>query len=392
MAATMKAVKVAEDRSAIVKDVPVPENYLPYQILIKVKAVGANPTDWKHLVYRLGSVDSTVGCDASGVIVNLGKDEEEAKYITENFGFQVGDFVTGVVHGCSVAHPENGAFAEYALLDAQLATKFTAKSTDGYEEGKNLGDSINSGLPIDSFEKAASLPVSLYTAVMVLTLNLGKKLDFENTEWQDSESTLMIYGGATGFSQNLLQLNKLTKAFKNVITVASSQHEASLKKWGVVENFDYKTAGFLDDIVKKYPSVKYVLDAVSSESTFTDSYNIAKKLYKDEKITVINLMGWDNTKVPAENRDDEKVSVTTTLLYLALGLDVPFGAFTLPADPLYRKTAIENIPKLQTIVSNGSLKSIAITINEKEGLEGAIDAVEGVKLGKNKGEKFIARI
>lgn len=389
----MKALTVSEDRLAVITEVPVPENYLLNQILIKVKAVAANPTDWKHIVYGLGPVGSIIGCDAAGIIVKLGKDEKESKFIGDKFGYKVGDYVTGLVHGCSVLHPENGAFADYALLDASLTTKFTTKSTDGFAQGKKVGDYIEGGSAIDSFEKAASLPVSLYTASMVLTMNLAKKLECADSsaKWQDSESTLLIYGGATSFTQNFLQLNKITKSFKNVVTIASSKHEALLKSYGVTENFDYKSEGFLNEIAKKYSNIKVVLDSVSTEETFKNSYVLAKKFNQGEKMHVINLMGWDNSKVPADVRDDEKVNVSSTLLYFATGLEVPFGPVTLPANENYRKAAVENIPTLNKIVTTGLLKSLSIKICDKEGLEGAAEAVESIKLGKGKGEKFVAR-
>ncbi|OBA27089.1 GroES-like protein [Hanseniaspora valbyensis NRRL Y-1626] len=394
MVTKMNALKISKDRTTVVEETSIPEFFLPNQILIKVKAVASNPTDWKHISYGIGPVGSTVGCDAAGIIIKLGRNETEQKFITDKFGYKVGDFITGVVHGASVLHPENGAFADYALLDSSICTKFTTKTTDGYEEGKKLGDIIESGSSIDSFEKAATLPVSLYTAVMVLIINLGKKLEFvdSSSEWQDANSTLLVYGGATAFALNLLQLNKLTKSFKNVVTIASSKHEKVLKSYGVTENFDYKIEGFLETIVKKYPNINVIIDAVSNENTFNDSYATAKKLYKNEKIKLINLMAWDNNKVPEDLRDVEKVDVGSTLLYCVLGLEVPFGPVTIPANEVYRKIAVENIPKLNKIVADGSLKCITIKINEKEGLEGAADAVEGIKLGKNRGEKFVARI
>ena len=392
MTNTMKALTVGENSSTVIKNVPVPENYLPNQILIKVSAVAANPTDWKHIDYKLGPVGSIVGCDAAGTIVKLGKDEAEAKHIADTYGYKVGDHVAAVVHGCSVLHPENGAFAEYALADAALVSKFEPKTTDGYEAGKGLGDSIESGSAIDSFEKAATLPVSLYTVTVVLAINLAKKINFdEPTEWQDSESTLLIYGGATGFAQYFLQINQLIKGFKNVVTIASSKHEDLLKSYGVIENFDYKTENFLDEIIKKYPNIKNIIDAVSSPDTYSASYETAKKLFVNEKIQVVNLMNYNSSQIAEEKRDESKVTVSSTLLYAALGLPVPFGPVTLPADPHYRKVAVENIPKLNKVINNGSLKSIAVKINEKTGLEGAIDAIDGVRTGKNKGEKFVVR-
>lgn len=134
------------------------------------------------------------------------------------------------------------------------------------------------------------------------------------------------------------------------------------------------------------------MDAVSTMDTYNDSYETAKKLFVNEKIHVVNLMDFDSSKIAEDKRAEDKVTVSSTLLYSATGLPVPFGPITVPANPHYRKVAVENISKLNKIINNGSLKSIAIKINEKSGLEGAADAVGGVRTGKNKGGKFIARI
>ncbi|KAL6935124.1 hypothetical protein ACO0R3_001096 [Hanseniaspora guilliermondii] len=388
----MKALVVGENKSTVIKEVPIPKNFLPYQILVKVAAVAANPTDWKHIDFQIGPVNSIIGCDAAGTIVKLGKDETEAKYISETYGYKVGDYVTALCHGCSVLHPENGAFAEYILVDPALSNKFEPKNSDGFESGKGLGEVVEGGSVIDSFEKAASLPVSLHTAVVVLATNFAKKIEFDDpSEWQDSESTLLIYGGATGFAQYFLQINQLIKGFKNVVTIASSKHESLLKSYGVLENFDYKSENFLEEIIKKYPNIVNIMDAVSTMETFTNSYETAKKLFINEKVQVVNLMNFDVSKINEDKRDESKVAVTSTLLYSATGLPVPFGPVTIPADPHYRKVAVENIPKLTKIINNGSLKSIPIKIQEKAGLEGAAEAIEGVRSGKNSGEKFVAR-
>lgn len=386
----MKALTIAEDRTLIVKEVPVPPPFLETHVLIKVKAIGANPTDWKHIDYGLGPAGSIIGCDAAGEIVKLGKNDDEARAITKKYDYQIGDCITGAVHGGSVLHPENGAIAEFAWLDAGVSNKFVPSSEGEIEA--SLGNTIPTGEVINSFEKAASLPVSLYTSVLVLAINFSKKIDFANEQWQDSDSTLLLYGGATAFGLNFLQINKMIRGFKNVITVASKKHESLLKSYGIVENFDYNTEDFLGKIVEKYPKTTTIMDAVSTEKTYKNAYVTATHLAKfGSKPHVVNLMGFTSNILPTELKADDVVTESSTLLYLVNGLPVPFGSTTFPASPEYRNTALENIPKLTQIIANGELKTIAIKINEKRGFEGAIDAIDGIRKGKNRGEKFVVK-
>lgn len=388
----MKALVVSNDKSLCIKSVLVPEPISRDYILIKVKAVAANPVDCKFLDAGFGSPGSIVGCDAAGIIVQLSDGEEDSEAISMKYGYKIGDFVTGIVHGMSAAHPENGAFANYCWLEAGTSSKFTPASHDGFASGKQLGDYIEANEKIDSFEKAASLPVSLYTATMVLVKNLNKSLDFDRTEWQDSKTILLVYGGGTAFAQNFLQINKLAKAFKNVVTIASKKHDDILKLYGVIENFDYNSDNFIDTIVKKYPNIHNIVDAVSKNTTFANSYAIAKKVATgNEKVNLVNLMGLSSKNIEPNHRDDSKVEISSTNLFLADGIPISSGPLNLDVDQNYRNLALKTIPMLSRVICNGELKTIPISINKKMGLEGAIDAVDSIRRGKSHGEKFLVR-
>ena len=58
-------------------------------ILVKVKAVALNPTDWKHVAW-LTDAGSRIGCDYAGIV------EEVGSKVTKNF--KKGDRVSGFVH------------------------------------------------------------------------------------------------------------------------------------------------------------------------------------------------------------------------------------------------------------------------------------------------------
>lgn len=86
----MKAIKITSTGKAEVLDgVPVPKLRDGY-ILVRTKAVSANPTDWKH-IDLFASPGATVGCDYRGVVERVGLDVQN--------GIKVGDRVAGMVHG-----------------------------------------------------------------------------------------------------------------------------------------------------------------------------------------------------------------------------------------------------------------------------------------------------
>ncbi|QID85340.1 hypothetical protein GRS66_007911 [Saccharomyces pastorianus] len=154
-------------------------------------AVAGNPTDCGHIDYRIGPQDSILGCDAAGQIVKLGLGVDCKR-------FALGDYISGFIHGSSVRFL-NGAFAEYSAVSADTA----------YRLPNDIGpcgeDSLPEG-PVKSLEGAVTFPVSLTTAGMILTYNLGL-----NMEWKPSVPQrghpILIWGGATAVTTDSVDKN-----------------------------------------------------------------------------------------------------------------------------------------------------------------------------------------
>lgn len=87
---TTKAVVYETKGKATIQEVPVPK-LRDDQVIVKVNAVGINPTDWKHIDYGLTDSGSRIGCDYAGVVEQVGDK------VTKTF--KKGDRISGVVHG-----------------------------------------------------------------------------------------------------------------------------------------------------------------------------------------------------------------------------------------------------------------------------------------------------
>lgn len=160
----MKAVIIENGKAAVKQDIPIPELEEGF-VLIKTVVVAGNPTDWKHIDYKIGPQGSLLGCDVAGQIVKLGPGVDSKH-------FAIGDYIYGFVHGASVRFPSNGAFAEFSAISSETAYR-PAK------EWRLCGkDSLPEG-PVKSLEGAVSLPVSLTTAGMILTYHFGLDLKWE---------------------------------------------------------------------------------------------------------------------------------------------------------------------------------------------------------------------
>lgn len=366
---TMRAVVIEGDKPVVKDNVPLPELEDGF-LLVKPKAVAGNPTDWKHIAMKLGPQGAIVGCDVAGEIVKLGPNVDSNK-------FQVGDYVYGFVHGASVRYPTNGAFAEYVGLDSYTAYK--APKTM-HLSGK---DNIPEG-PITTFEGAASLPVSLTTAGVTLYHEFGLKLDYTDSKPQNS-FPILLWGGATGVGQHLIQLAKQLNGYSKIIVVASKKHEAQLKTYGADELFDYHDEDVIDQIKAKYPNIQHLVDCVSNPTTIQQTYKCASET---EEATVLQLVIFTIKDIKEEDRRENK-KITGTLLYKAGGKPVPFGNFTLPADADYRKATHDVIAYLNPKLDRGDIHHIPVKVHQN-GLDDIPQLLDDIMNNRNSGEKLVS--
>lgn len=163
----------------------------PGAVLIKVKAAGVNPVDWKLMAGRLdGILDVNFpvvpGWDVAGVVEAVGLDTPE---------FQIGDEVYSYGRRDTV---QVGTFADFVSLPAALVA----------HKPRSL-----------SWEQAAGLPLTGLTAQRTLdALNLSPG------------STLLIHNGAGGVGRIGIQL--AVHVGCRVIATASDNNHARLRELG----------------------------------------------------------------------------------------------------------------------------------------------------------------
>lgn len=173
---TMKAIKIQGPNEAkIFSDVPILV-VRPGYLLVKVECVGLNPTDWKHIDF-LATANATSGYDYSGTVVEVGPEVVKA--------FEKGDRIAGFAHGGNCLDLDDGAFAQYAVVVADLALK--------------IPDSI-------SFEETTTLGVTITTVGQGLYQSLRLPLP---TSPAKEKFPVLIYGGSNGTGLFMMQFAKL---------------------------------------------------------------------------------------------------------------------------------------------------------------------------------------
>lgn len=174
--ATQRAIVMQGDQKvALVTDRLIPK-LRPGYVLVEVKAVALNPTDWQHKHY-INTPGALMGCDYAGIVAEVG-----TGYSKE---WKKGDRICGFVHGGNKLQLEDGAFAEYIVAKADIQMK----------------------IPDDmSFEAAATLGVAVISAGQGLYEGMGLDLPIEPIS---SGEPILIYGGSSAMGTMGIQLAKL---------------------------------------------------------------------------------------------------------------------------------------------------------------------------------------
>ena len=188
------------------------------EILIRVRAAGLNPTDWKHRATGgfLGEPPFTLGWDVSGVVEAAGVGVAR---------FAPGDEVFGML-----SYPwGHGSHAEYVAAPARAF--------------------VHKPAGIDHVQ-AGALPLVSLTAWQALV---------ENAELQPGQRVL-IHAAAGGVGHVAVQIAKARGAY--VIGTASAAKHDFLRELGVDEAIDYRETDFAEAV----KDVDVVLDMLGGET------------------------------------------------------------------------------------------------------------------------------
>jgi NADPH:quinone reductase-like Zn-dependent oxidoreductase len=188
------------------------------QLLVRVRAAGVNPLDWKVRRGELRRVKPVKfpwvpGYDVAGVV--------------EELGVEVDSFAPGdAVHALA---PRAGGCAEFAVVDAAAAAM------------------IPDGLP---FEEAAAVPTAGLTAWQALV---------DRGELATGERALVL-GGAGGVGHFAVQIAAAQGA--RVTAVASGRNQDFLRELGAERAIDYES----EDFTRDEETFEVVFDAVGASN------------------------------------------------------------------------------------------------------------------------------
>ncbi|KAI0160283.1 GroES-like protein [Xylariaceae sp. FL1272] len=359
--ATGKAIVIEDKGVAAIKDLPLPKLDSD-KLLVKVRAVGLNPTDWKSLhspgTYA-GSekrIGSRLGCDYAGEVIEIGKDVKG--------NWKEGDRVSGWVFGAFERRPDNAAFGEYLVATEHVAMKTPDNVTD---------------------EEAATLGISVTTVGqgMYKSLKLPSPSNPSNTPFP-----ILIYGGSTATGIYGIQYAKASGL--SVIATSSPHNFELLKAVGADHVFDYKSPTVGADIrALTENKLKYAWDCTGlggaiSAAALSDNEEGGKPKY--------------GAILPVERKTIDDVNPIVegplfTLGYDAFGVD--YNRFGTPYEGKQEEVdfAREFWGLSQKLFEEGKLKPLKPEVNRGgKGLEGVLVGLEELRNDKVSGGKLVYTI
>ncbi|KAH6658211.1 chaperonin 10-like protein [Truncatella angustata] len=359
---TTRAIVFVEGPEKVaIREIPKPKLRDGY-VLVKVHAVGINPTDWKSIHYGMSDAGSRSGCDYAGVVEELG----------ENLGkpFKKGDRIAGFIHGANRVEHDDGSFGHWAVAKADIALR--------------IPDNL-------SFEQAATLGVSVTTVGQGLYRALELPLPVQAPA--EKPEPILIYGGSTATGILGIQFAKLSGL--SVVTTASPRHHAYLRdELGADAVFDYRSPTCADDIrawaEARGQNLRKAWDCISLESS---AEICARALASDEEGgTWAGLVPVEKEKLLAVNKNVKGPLVT--LGYDAFGEEYVWGTSssntTRPVLPGELEHAREFWELARDLLEEGKVKTIRPTVNRGgEGLEGVLNGLEELRQDRVSGEKLV---
>ncbi|KAF5375944.1 hypothetical protein D9615_008213 [Tricholomella constricta] len=299
----------APGNTAIVADVPIPEPG-DNEIRISVHSVALNPIDPLYVANPQDAPGRVVGSDIAGTVEKVGKD------VTQ---WSVGDRVAGFLQGATSVNPRPGGFAEFAILEADLAIRIPSAAT---------------------FEEAATLPLCSLTAAQALFIRLGLHAPFPHTcaEAELGESpAILIYSAATSVGLLAVELARVARTASGkpyrIFATASEKHHQRLLDSGVDAVFDYRSPTWPEDVYKASGGISAALDCISEdESTMKISHTFGES---GGTVAVLRQSAWH----PEGHKD--KVNVIYSAVWSGLGHEILYNGGTIPPSSSWRAFTVE---------------------------------------------------
>ncbi|KAK6836160.1 hypothetical protein PG987_006655 [Apiospora arundinis] len=334
----------------------IPRPLPPSSVLVKVAFVGLNPSDVKMTAggVPLGAI---AGTEFSGTIV------EKGDAVTATL--TVGQRICGATLGYNERLEEGtGAFATYVVADAHLLLPVPDR----------LG-----------LEDAATLPVAVMTAGLVLRQILGLRDGSFQTYGRGSSQDVLVYGGST--SSGLLMIQVLKHAGVKVLTTCSPHNFELTRAAGAASVFDYHDSAGVGGAIRAATEGKLgvAIDCITSP----ESMRICYEALGTQGGRYIAL-----DKIPIPSHSRRSVWPQMAFAMRGFGQEVNWGGepYTCTASQEDKDHAATWMQEAATLVEQGIIKPHRWEAVPPGGFEAVIQGLDRLKSGKLSAVKLVASL
>lgn len=345
-------------------------------VVVRVLAAALNPNDFKMPTY-MPDPGTTAGCDYCGVVVATSPaDDPHGQGHGQGHGHAEGDRVCGSLFAYNPARPLDGAFAQFATVDARLALRVPAGWSDT--------------------QAAALGGIGWTTAALALwgqDMLALRGRPSRPVAGAESEPVL-VYGGATASGTMASQL--LRASGYRPIAVTSPASASLATQYGAAATASYMSASVADEARQaagggggggaKGNHIRHALDCITNaESHAACMGAIARRGGRYACLEALDP-SW-----PAARK---AVRAGVVMAYETTGHAVDYGhqsPYTRPARPESYALGVEAAAEVQALIDAGRL--VPHPIRElKGGWDAILRGLDMLRGGKVSGEKLVVRI
>jgi len=338
---------------AVSHSVPVPDMPSPHHVLIRVLAVGLNPTDYK-MVTQFYTAGNATGCDFCGIVEVAGASAV----------LSVGTRVCGACFPYRPDNQNNGAFSQWVVEDSRQMLKVPDSWTDT--------------------QAAALGAVGWGTACLALSDPEALALAGLPSKPVEKHIPVLVYGGATATGLIAIQLLKLSGYAP--IAVCSSTSAPLVMKYGAIGTASYTSTTCIEMIksIAADTPIRHILDCI----TDADSASIC-----------FGAMGRTGGRYACLEefhdswRTRRAVKVKVVMGFELQGVDIDLGhdVYTRKARPELHALGTVWTGEMQALLHSGAIMTPP-TQELQGGFEGIIQGLHILRAGEARGKKLVAKI
>lgn len=332
---------------------PIPNLPSPYHVLVRVLAVGLNPTDHK-MVTHFYMEGNTVGCDFCGIVETAGSSSL----------LPVGVRVCGADFPYRPNNPNNGAFAQYAVADSRHVLRVPDTWSD--LQGAALG--------------------AIGWGTSCLAMADREALNLQGTPSCPAEKALpvLVYGGAT--ATGILAIQMLKHSGYAPIAVCSDASAPVVLECGAVGTASYTSPTCLDSIrsLAGGAPIKYALDCITDEESVAMCYSALSRM--GGRFACLE-------DCPESWRVRRAVKAKVVMGFEGQNYDVNLGhpVYSRKANPELHAATARWAAEMQSLLDQGLVHTQKL-LEVDGGFAGIIRALEMLAKGDVRGHKLVVSV